>query len=377
MSMRVKVAFIHNYYVHYRVPLFKMLSKIFTTKFFFDDIHRFVEKIETGLNYKINFGIKLKEVKLSLFLWADLLHFRPDVIIAGDATLPSTIIGFIVSKLLKKPFILWEERWLWPLSIVGRLLWPISRFITLRSDVLVVPGTLSKKFYDSVGVSKSKIIIAPNACHIYLSKGYKSEVVKLRRSLALDNKFVILYFGRIVPYKAAHLIIKALNKLVHHEGYNNVHLLVIGGESDNYYRKLLEKYVIVNKIKDNVTILGFVEEKKKALFYKLADVVVFTPYYETWGFVVSEAMYCGKPIISTTTCACAYDLIKNRYNGFLIKPGDVNSLCGALSELIINWQLRQNFGKKARQAALKYSYYSMLKGFVKAIILALRKNRFT
>lgn len=377
MKMPVKIAFIHNYYIHYRVPLFKMLAKIFSVKFFFDDIHRFIERIETPFNYKINFGPKLKEVRLPLLLWADLLRFRPDVIITGDAILPSTIAGFIVSKLLKKPFILWEERWFWPSSIVSRLLWPISRFITLRSDVLVIPGTLSKKFYEAVGVSQSKIITAPNACYVYLNKEYKSEVVKLRRSLALDNKFVILYFGRIVPYKAAHLIIKALTKLVRHEGYNNVHLLVVGGESDDYYRKLLEKYIIVNKLENNVTILGFVEEKKKALFYKLADVVVFTPYYETWSFVVNEAMHCGKPVISTTTCACAYDLIKNGYNGFLIKPGDVNSLCRALSELMINWRLRRNFGKKAKQVALKYSYYSMLKGFVKAIILALRKNRFT
>jgi len=106
----IKIAFIHNYYIHYRVPLFKMLSQTFNVVFFFDDVSTYVKNVDIDLKYIINEGPSIKGVKLPLLLWFRLIKYNPDVVIAGDATNPSTILSFIVSKLLKRPFVLWEER---------------------------------------------------------------------------------------------------------------------------------------------------------------------------------------------------------------------------------------------------------------------------
>lgn len=364
----LKIAFVHNYYIHYRVPLFKMLSRIFDVRFFFDDIHKYMKNVSSDLNYVINPGPKIKGVKFPILLWFHLLKYKPDIIVAGDATYPSTIIAFIISKLLRKTFVLWEERWFWPSSIIASLLWPIARIIALKSNALIVPGIKSKEFYESIGVTKERIFIAPNASYVYTSNEHKIKAEVLLRKFNLNNKVTILYIGRVVPYKGVHLILEALLKL-RNQRIHNIHLLIVG-ECDLSYKELLDKYITINNL-NNVNIIGFVEEEEKGVYYELADIVVYPSYYEVWGMVVNEAMYAGKPIVSTTTCAAACDLLRE-YPDLLISPGDVDKLVKSLKSLITDARLRESIGTKLKLLVNeKYSYKQMLKGFIKAIRYAL------
>lgn len=371
----LKIAFVHNYYIHYRLPLFKKLSQIFNMKFFFDDIHRYVDFVSKDLQYKVNIGPKLRGVKIPLSLWLHLFVYNPSVIIAGDAALPSTIVAFMFAKILRKPFILWEERWFWKNSIVGCFLWPMARFIALKSNILVLPGFLSKEFYRSIGVDEGKIVIAPNAIHVKVDyyENYKVEIEELRKKLELYQKIVILYLGRIVPYKGLHLLLKAVERLVG-EGHNEIQLLIVGEEENRKYASIIKNYIEAKKLSDNVRMIGFVKEFEKYLFYELADIIVFPPYYEVWGFVINEAMQFAKPVISTRTCASACELIKDGYNGFLISPGDVDHLYYVLKKLLIDKDLRKVFGERSQQIINRYSCNAMLRNFLEAILLALRTS---
>ncbi|RLC36963.1 hypothetical protein DRH29_03375 [candidate division Kazan bacterium] len=371
--MTLKIAFIHNYYINYRVPLFKMLSKIFTIRFYLDDIHEFTEKVDKTITFTINIGPKIKGIRFPILLWLRLIRYEPDVIIAGDATYPSTIMAFIISKLLKKPYILWEERWLWHSNIKSALLWPIARLIALKSDVLIVPGTLSKRFYENMGVTTKKIIIAPNASCIAFDENQRVNTEKLRKKLSLNDKVVILYLGRIVPYKGVHLILKALVRLKN-EGIHKVHLLIVGGKCDPEYKKLLNEYARLNNLNDNVTIIGSVKEREKGLYYEIADIIIYPSYYEVWGLVVNEAALAGKPVISTITCAAAYEILR-KYPILLVNPGDLKELSRKLMTLVSDTQLRERIGRTLRLLVNeKYSYKNMLKGFIKAVLYSLSRK---
>ena len=47
---------------------------------------------------------------------------------------------------------------------------------------------------------------------------------------------------------------------------------------------------------------------------------------ETWGLAVNEAMACGLPVIASSKCGCAVDLIIEGENGFIFNATDVDSL---------------------------------------------------
>ena len=55
--------------------------------------------------------------------------------------------------------------------------------------------------------------------------------------------------------------------------------------------------------------------------YKYSDVFIFPTREDIWGLVINEAMACGLPIISTTSCIAATELIEqeNLYNSNDIK----------------------------------------------------------
>ncbi|ABL79117.1 glycosyltransferase family 4 protein [Thermofilum pendens] len=362
---KLRIAFVHNYYIHYRVPLFKALSRVFHVKFFFDDVYEYVKKPEKELDFVINKGPRIKGIRLPVTLLFHLLKQRPHLVIAGDSTYPSTLIAFLTSKMLRAKFILWEERWFWHSSLLSNLLWPFSRTVALKADALIVPGTLSKEFYKNIGVEKGRIFVAPNASYVDINEEIKNRARALRRKLGLDNKIVVLYIGRVIPLKGVHLILKALTKINEY----NLHLLIPGTFVDPWYKRLLDDIVKASKLESKVTMLSlkFVRVEDRGIYYELADIVCYPSYYEAWGMVVNEAAYAGKPVISTRTCAAAYDILFG-HPELVIPPGNVEELAKSLKLLAMDANKRKAIGMELKRLiSEKYSYEEMLKGFLKAI----------
>ena len=153
------IAFVHNYYIYYRLPLFELLNNKYNVYYFFDAIHPYVKKTSKTIQYKIPLNIRIKNNSIPLLLWYYLIKCKPCLFIAGDALNLSTIVTFIIAKILKKPFILWEERWFWTESIYNNIRWPLVRLLTLKADLLVVPGSKARNFYMKLGVIEDRIFL--------------------------------------------------------------------------------------------------------------------------------------------------------------------------------------------------------------------------
>ena len=308
--------------------------------FFFDAIHPYVTKISHKIIFKIPFNVCIGIVVIPLLLWYHLVKGKFNLFIAGDALNISTIMTFIIAKLLMKPFILWEERWFWIKNMKASLIWPLIRLISLKSHALVVPGRKAKEFYIKLGIKEEKIFTAPNASLISISKSHRIKAKELRKKLNLKNKVVILYLGRVIKLKGVEILLRAVAKICS-EGFNNVYLIIAGDVDDPHRVRLnrLCKELGLN----NVYFAGFVSVDDRAVYLQLADIV--TSIYEVWGLVINEAMSVGKPVISTTSGGGACELIKNGINGYIVPPGDVDALSKALKKLIQDSCLRRRFGR--------------------------------
>jgi glycosyltransferase involved in cell wall biosynthesis len=370
----LKIAFVHNYYIHYRVPLFELLAEKYNVTFFFDSIHSYISRISRKIKFKIPFNIHVKGEAIPLSLWYHLIKGKFNMVIAGDAINLSTIMAFFIAKLLRKPFILWEERWFWTNSLINNLRWPFVRIISLKADALIVPGSRSEKLYEKIGVNKNKIFIAPNASYIEISNYHKKVADKLKEDLKLEGKIVILYLGRIIKTKGVHILLKAFRELL--KDRKNL-FLIIAGEANPEY--LIELYNISNELglnTSNLYILGFIPPEKRGIYFELSDIVVYPSIsYDAWGLVINEAMCLGKPVIATLKCGGAYDLILDGVNGFKVPAGDVKALYETLKKLIDDPELIEIFGSNSRKIILqKFTYKHMLRGFTEAINSTLFKE---
>ena len=229
----MKIAFIHNYYIHYRIPIFELLSEKYRVTFFFDAIQSYVENISSKINYIIPFTVKFKNFSIPVLLPFHLFRKRFDVYISGDAANISTVETFFISMIMKKPFILWEERW-FVKDRISTLMWPFIRLVSSKAQALIVPGIKSKEFFVRIGVPSSKIFIAPNASYLEASSFDGKEIEKIRRKLSLFNKTVILYVGRVTKIKGVSTLLKAFYEICRTQ--NNIYL-IIAGDIDVSYRE--------------------------------------------------------------------------------------------------------------------------------------------
>lgn len=81
-----------------------------------------------------------------------------------------------------------------------------------------------------------------------------------------------------------------------------------------------------------------------------ADIVVLPSLWEGFGMILAEAMASARPAISFAIGG-ATEVIVDGETGFLVPPGDVNALTGAMRRLADEPALRQKFGMRGRQVA--------------------------
>lgn len=105
-------------------------------------------------------------------------------------------------------------------------------------------------------------------------------------------KPVLICVGRLVPQKGFDRLLKVHLRLIR-EGF--AHSLVIVGDGEQ--REMLQSFVNENGLSDTVTFLGYQSNPHK--YVSRADLFVCSSYAEGYSTVVSEAVLCGTPVLST------------------------------------------------------------------------------
>jgi glycosyltransferase involved in cell wall biosynthesis len=97
----------------------------------------------------------------------------------------------------------------------------------------------------------------------------------------------------------------------------------------------------------------------------MADVFVFPTLGDIWGLVINEAMSAGLPIITTSAAGASADLIKD--NGFIVPPGDTETLSDRLIEISTKDKLREEMGRRSLDIISDFTIEESAKGFIAAI----------
>ena len=84
--------------------------------------------------------------------------------------------------------------------------------------------------------------------------------------------------------------------------------------------------------------------------FQKVDVVVLPSYREGLSKALAEAAASGLPIITTDVPGCR-DVVEDNYNGYLVKPMEIESLYECMYKLSNDVQIRKNFGLASRLIA--------------------------
>jgi glycosyltransferase involved in cell wall biosynthesis len=113
-------------------------------------------------------------------------------------------------------------------------------------------------------------------------------------------------------------------------------------------RKQLEKLVVDLGLKDCFYFLGWLDEAEKLLC--ALDVFVSASETESFGLAIAEAMAAGTAVVATETEG-AKEVVEDRRTGLLVPIGNVESIAGAVNDLLANSERRLKMGASAQAAA--------------------------
>jgi glycosyltransferase involved in cell wall biosynthesis len=147
---------------------------------------------------------------------------------------------------------------------------------------------------------------------------------------------MILFFGRIWPYKGLEYLIRAEPLITSKVPEARIVIAGAGEDFERYSRLMVnpDRFEVYNH---------YVSDEKRAELFRRASVVVL-PYVEaSQSHIISIAYRCGKPVVATRVGGLP-EMVDHGETGFLVAPRDVDALADAVVRLMQNEKLRRQFG---------------------------------
>lgn len=148
----------------------------------------------------------------------------------------------------------------------------------------------------------------------------------------------ILGVGRLTYVKGYDILIQAFSKAK----LQDVDLLIVG-EGNERANLICQIYNL--GLRDRVILTG--EKTNLQDFYSQAELFVLSSRNEGYPNALVEAMSFGCPCVAMNCEFGPSEIIINNFNGILVDDPSVDSLSGAISNLIDNPDLRDLLGKNA------------------------------
>jgi glycosyltransferase involved in cell wall biosynthesis len=194
-----------------------------------------------------------------------------------------------------------------------------------------------------LGIDSRKIAFIPNGIEAPILPERQAARARLKLT---EDEVVIGFVGRLFPQKGPDIIIQAMANLVERFKGPEITLVMVG---DGDLRRELQEMARSLEINARVRWIG---EVPGVMQMPAFDILALPSLYEGMPYVLIEALFAGLPIVAAQVGGAKL-LVEPGVNGYLVSPGDPQSLAQALGELIIDPAKRSKFGK----ASLKKSQF--------------------
>ena len=127
-------------------------------------------------------------------------------------------------------------------------------------------------------------------------------------------------------------------------------------------------------IEENILFLGQKNNDEVRRIFKKADIFAIPSLIEGLPWVIFEAMEAGIPVIGGDTGGIP-EQIKDGVNGFLVKPGDWESLSKKIQQLAVDKSCKDRFVQNSYRVLEGFSLKQMVEGTVNVYSTLIRSKR--
>ena len=275
----------------------------------------------SGFLQGIRFYNFLKKEKISII---QTYHFSSDIwatFWGKLAGIPMIISNRRDMGFWRKPIHVHAYRW-------------VNRWV---SKIVVVSNSIRDMVISTEGEPSAKIEVIYNGVALPDTLADPARF-DLKKSLAIkDNELIIMHVASLSPVKGHVFLLEAFKKIL--KDHKDVKLLLVGEDMLN---GSLQSQADQMGIKDNVLFLG--ERKDVSKLLAIADICVLPSLSEGMSNSILEYMAAAKPVIATDAGGNP-ELVKDGFNGLLVKKEDAEGLKEALLTLIQDKEKRHVLGQ--------------------------------
>lgn len=211
--------------------------------------------------------------------------------------------------------------------------------IFCSADKMIVLGDLWLPFMKKVmgNENESKLAVLHNAVNVPSSNSYNLDATE------------ILFYGMLIQRKGIDDLLEAF-RAIKDEVPIEIKLALYGDDYDS--EEKIEAKIKRFDLEGRAEYRGWLTPENRKKVFSKAIVNVLPSYNEGLPMTILESMGHGIPNISTNIAAIP-EAISDGINGYLITPGDINSLKEKMKNVILNRKIREKFSESAYETAKK------------------------
>jgi glycosyltransferase involved in cell wall biosynthesis len=350
MPPKIRLAILASHPVQYYAPMFRELAQRIDLHVFYAHSATPAQQAAAGFGHAFEWDINLTDGYSHSFLtnvskrpgtdwfggcdtpeiYNNLKSGGFTVVLTLGWHLKSMIQGSVAAKRLGLPVLVRGDSQLsTPRSPIKKWVKAIAYPILLRAfDAALYVGKNNQAYWQHYGFPERRLFFSPHC--VETKRFAEGATTKTRDALRsrlgiAPTSFVVLFAGKLLPFKRPLDIVQALAKV--RQAGGDCRMMVAGSGPLETDLKALAADLSVP-----LDLLGFRNQSEMPSAYAAADVLVLpSDGRETWGLVANEALASGKPIIVSDVVGCAPDLAADRACGQIFTMGDHEALAKALS----------------------------------------------
>ena len=230
----------------------------------------------------------------------------------------------------------------------------------LANHIIVHTEKMKREIVSVFGVPADRVTTVPYGINNAVPNT-KLTSAQARQRLGIgDTERVILFFGRIRPYKGLEYLIDAFGRLS--PSRENYRLIIAGNAdtTDPYWALLFERIRNDPQNRGVLLNLDFIPDGDVEIYFKAADVLVL-PYRSIYqSGILFLALSFGLPVLASDVGSLR-DEIDSRQNGYVFKPDDPADMAKTIEEYFksdLYGHLDQRRNEIRNDAAMRNSWES-------------------